>query len=518
MKTLIVESTMFYQKFLENIFHEKGIETETVKSGQDALTIIEQEQFDLVCLALNLPDVYGIDLCKRMRTHESAQFIPIILLTSNADEAIIKNGLNAGVTEIFEKTEFETMRTTIHEFVAHVDKVFHGHVLYVEDSVMMAVTTLKLLHKMKLHVDHYKNASDALEVFKEKDYDLIITDILVEGRMSGIGLIRAVRAFSDEKSKIPILAISGLDDTARKIEILRQGANDYVQKPIIEDEFAMRIGNLITNKHLFDQVRTQKVELFKHRNHLQELVNEKTEHLKIAKEQAETANKTKSAFLANISHELRTPLNVIIGFSELILEEIEAMELEICQDVQSIHKAAVGLASLINSILDISKIESGTASCQAESFLMDDFIIEVAQLMRPQIETNGHSFAVVANETLGVIETDRNKLLQIMINLLGNARKFSANGEISLIACNKIIDDAKVLTLSVVDNGIGIEKDKLDLVFEPFTQADNSSTRKYGGVGLGLSIVKTYCSIIGANIDVKSELGKGSEFTINLPS
>lgn len=502
---------------MENIFREKGIETETVTNGKDALTSIEQNQYDLVCLALNLPDIHGIDLCKKIRKYQATQFIPIILLTSNADENIIKSGLNAGVTEIFEKAEFQVMRKSIHEFVSHVCKVFDGRVLYIEDSMMMVVTTLKLLNRMKLHVDHSKSASDAFEMFKENDYDLIITDILVEGRMSGIGLIRAVRAFSGEKSKIPILAISGLDDTARKIEILRQGANDYVQKPIIEDEFSVRIGNLIANKHLFDQVKAQKIELYKHRNHLQELVNEKTEHLRIAKEQAEKANATKSTFLANISHELRTPLNVIIGFSELILEDMQEAEMGICQDVHSINKAAIGLASLINSILDISKIESGTAACESESFAMDDFMCELEQLMRPQIESSGHSFAVTIEQSLGVIKSDRNKILQIMINLLANAKKFTEHGEIRLIASKKITNDAKIIMLSVLDNGVGIEKEKLRLIFEPFTQADNSSTREFGGVGLGLSIVKSYCDIIGADIEVTSEVGKGSEFSLRLP-
>ncbi|MCA9635567.1 MAG: hypothetical protein KC420_05970 [Myxococcales bacterium] len=234
-----------------------------------------------------------------------------------------------------------------------------------------------------------------------------------------------------------------------------------------------------------------------------------------ARDQALAASTAKSAFLATMSHELRTPLNAIIGYSELLLEEHD--DPSIRGDVKRIHGAGAHLLVLINDILDLSKVEAGKTEINVEAIAIAALLDGIADTLGPTIERGGNRLELEVSGDVGLIESDLTKVRQILINLIGNAAKFTHDGEIRVIARSIEAAGAPGVEVSVEDTGIGIPADKLATIFDPFVQADASTTRRYGGTGLGLAITRRFCEMLGGTLTVVSEVGKGSRFTVWLP-
>ncbi len=240
-----------------------------------------------------------------------------------------------------------------------------------------------------------------------------------------------------------------------------------------------------------------------------------------ARREAEAANSAKSQFLASMSHELRTPLNAIIGYSEMVQEEVEEMgHATVAADVGKIRTAGRHLLTLINDILDLSKIEAGKMDLYLETFPLGALVDEVASTVQPLVEKNANRLEVRCAPDLGTMHADLTKVRQMLLNLLSNACKFTKDGTIILDATrerdNGAVKDRIVLRVS--DTGIGMTPEQMDRLFEAFAQADKSTSSKYGGTGLGLAITKRFCHMMGGDVSVESERGKGSAFTIHLPA
>jgi signal transduction histidine kinase/HAMP domain-containing protein len=231
-------------------------------------------------------------------------------------------------------------------------------------------------------------------------------------------------------------------------------------------------------------------------------------------DQLEAANKHKSQFLANVSHELRTPLNSIIGFTRLVLRKTEG-QIEKLQkeNMQKVLISSEHLLNLINGLLDLAKIESGKMEAYVETFKLDDVMRMATTTVEPMLKNGRVKLITEIAPDLPPLKTDRDKLKQSVLNLLSNAVKFTEKGEIKVAAWR----DNGSLKLTVSDTGIGMKKEALDLIFDEFRQADMSSTRRYGGTGLGLAIVRRFINLLGGEIAVESEEGKGSKFTITMP-
>ena len=228
------------------------------------------------------------------------------------------------------------------------------------------------------------------------------------------------------------------------------------------------------------------------------------------------ASQHKSQFLANMSHELRTPLNAIIGVSEMLREDAEALQ----QDVEPLDRvlgAARHLLALINDILDLSKIEAGRMELQLEDFALAPLIDGVVKTVEPLAAKNANHLAVRCDGAIGSLHADSMRLRQALLNLMSNANKFTERGTITVHAQQAQENGCDRVTIAVADTGIGMTAEQMGKLFQEFSQADASTTRKYGGTGLGLAISKRFCQMMGGDITVESEVGRGSTFTIRLP-
>jgi signal transduction histidine kinase/CheY-like chemotaxis protein/HAMP domain-containing protein len=317
---------------------------------------------------------------------------------------------------------------------------------------------------------------------------------------------------------IAVIELGGFDKPSPEAREYLSSIQEQLAIGLTNATALVQLENLVSElKKLNDDYLKQNEQITKQNEKLIELhkeLKDKADELARQKEKAEESTKMKSQFLANMSHELRTPMNSILGLTELILES-STVKGKNKERLEVVLKSGKRLMNLINDILDLSKIEAGRMDIREDQIVLDELIEDVDNAIMPLALNKNIEFRVKRDINTHIhINTDKGKVTQVLINLLGNAVKFTDKGHVEL---GVSAPDQNTLKFDVVDSGIGMSQDSLQIIFEEFRQVDGTTTRKYGGTGLGLTICKKIADLLGGNITVKSEVGKGSVFTFTIP-
>ncbi len=327
-------------------------------------------------------------------------------------------------------------------------------------------------------------------------------------------------AVTREPVQIPDIGQEGAYSGPLRDVLLRTGTRALLAVPLLREDHL--IGGLTVNKKAPGEFSPEVVDLLKTFASQSALAIQNArlfQEIGDKSRQLEVADRHKSEFLANMSHELRTPLNAIIGYSEMLQEDAADLGAEqFTDDLKRINAAGKHLLELINAVLDLSKIEAGKMDLYLETFDVAGLVRDIAAVIQPLAAKNANRLDVRCPDAVGTMRADLTKVRQALFNLLSNACKFTDRGAISLAVAREAIDHQDWMVFSVTDTGIGMTSEQLAKLFEAFTQADAATTRRFGGTGLGLALSRRLCRMMGGDVTVESELGRGSTFTIRLPA
>jgi signal transduction histidine kinase len=488
-RVLIIDSSTLFHDILNKVFLSMDMTPVFFEHAAQALKVLEAEQFDCICLSMYMADGDGITLTKAIRSIKKQAFTPIFLLTAEESQDIYQRALASGVTEVFNKQNIIQLINFIQRFTLQQHNI-SGHVLYIEDTLSQQQMITKMFNNKGLTVDAFSSAEEAWHSYIHNDYDLVVTDIIVKGNMTGMALTNRIRRLGGEKGDVPILAITAFDDISRRIELFYLGISDYVIKPIIEEELIARVRHLIKGKQFYMESLKQK-----HR--------------------AEEADIAKSEFIAHMNHELRTPLNAIQGYSTLIMNDAEGgLSTDQKENLDEIQHAGRHLLELINDISDISKIEAGIVDINIKiDFLSNIVDTSINRLMPLAKKSNIEILPYTIQDSLQV-QSDPLRLHQVLINLLSNAIKYnSKNGTVEIL-CQNLKNG--FVRLGIKDTGNGIDETEQVNLFKPFNRLGHGT--EIEGTGLGLVISNRFMELMSGTIELDSKKGQGSTFWITIPT
>lgn len=385
-----------------------------------------------------------------------------------------------------------------------------GRILIVDDTPANILLLRRILRQAGYtHVEELTDSRQVLARLREFQPDLVLLDLHMPHR-DGVEVLVELREELPPEAYLPVLVISADTLQFARNSVLQYGAQDFLGKPFDQTEVLLRVRNLL-------QTRFLHLQLLRQNQLLEERVRARTRELETALEAAEAATRAKSQFLANMGHELRTPLTAMRGSLTLLGRLLgEAVPAQAGRMLDLAASNSERLVRIIEDILYLQSVQSGSVEPKLAPVSLRTLVEEVAAGFETPREDGRVALRLEVPDGLPPVETDGDKLREVLRRLLENALRFTGEGSVTVRAA--VADGPHPVRVEVADTGIGIPADRLEAVFEPFEQADNSDTRKYGGVGLGLTIARALCERLGGRLEVESRPGEGSTFRVLLPA
>ncbi len=473
-------------------------EIDSAYSAKEGFEKLDKEQYDLIFLDYMLPDSDGISILQKIRCLGIE--VPVIFITSQGDAQIASQAILAGASDYMPKSLLTA--DGISHSVRNAIKLYESQNLRKKTELALKINAKRLSEAQKLaKIGSWEiNLNDGDVYFSEGMFSILELD---SKQKPSLSLIKScITSLTDlQLFESNLKEIVGREDEihfSHRI-MAKNGAVKHINQYItcINDDTNIPITILGTIQDISEQKQTEK-----------ELIQ--------AKNIAENSVKVKERFLTNMSHEIRTPMNGVMGFAR-ILEDTNLDENQM-QSIEAIKTAGDNLMVIINDILDFSKIEADMMTFESIQFSLSKTVKSVVELLLPSALKKN----IVLKETIDpqvndAIIGDPTRLSQILINLIGNAVKFTEEGQVELVVTKVSGSDlVSLINFNVIDSGIGIPADKVDSIFESFTQASDETTRKFGGTGLGLTITRKLVELQGGSIVVRSEIGTGSEFSFDI--
>ncbi len=495
-KILIIEDSRLMRTIMREPLEANGYQILEAQNGKEGLAIYEEHDPDCIVLDLKLPIMDGHEVLRHLRA--SGSDVPVIVATSDVQdttrELCNEVGVSTFLTKPFEGIALVAcvnmgiaMRGT--DLLSSQHSSRSVNILVVDDSQVMRQVIIHAISSEPWEIREASGGAQALEMIQQCKPDIVLLDQQMPG-LRGNDILKILKS-SDSTRDISVVIVTGESKDEMVKEALSLGAAEFISKPFSETVLVSRIQNVIRTRSLLLEQR-------------------------MLREAADSASRAKSRFLANMSHEIRTPMTAILGFADLLLDT--ASDPRSIEGLQTIQRNGHYLLEIINDILDIAKIESGKLDLEQIECSPAQVLSDVVSLMEVRASDKNQALEIEFDGPIPhTIRSDPTRLRQILINLVSNAIKFSETGTIRLVTrtLDASSSDPK-LQIDVVDSGIGMTDAQQSKLFQPFVQADASTTRKFGGTGLGLTISKRLAELLGGDLDVTSSLGKGSCFSVSL--
>ncbi|MFT5161845.1 MAG: PAS domain S-box-containing protein [Alteromonadaceae bacterium] len=618
LKVLIAEPSKTGRHIFSQLIARLGVEVTFTTSAKETYQQVAAQDYNLICLSQKLPDDEGINVCASLRKIEQYKTTTVLLVTPQKSSINYDFAFSNGVTQLIGRHELHRFSHAV-ELLIERNKPISGNVLLVEDSRSQAEYVSMLLQNMGLEVVVVCSAEQAMKEMRTTTFNLAIIDVVLAGNMTGVELVDYIRALPEPKNSLRVLAVSGYEDSSRRIKLFNLGVDDFMSKPIIREELIARVRGVLSQHYIVeaareneglsrslsqlldnspdiigrfdingyllfmnprmetelgvrveneigkhytklgladnilaiyeqaiaDLLRNKQVSSYQYEGknnidfdiqfspetvdgHLTSFICsarditrliELQKELLASKEAVELASEAKTRFLATMSHELRTSLNAISGFGQLISQKLQQPlndnTDELKEYLKLIGENAAHLTTLIDDVLDLSRIEAGKLNLDMEWVDAARLIEGLKASFECTCAERNIQLSVTASG-LGdpMIVIDRAKTLNILYNLIGNAIKFSHVGGAVTVEFSRANDQFGCV---VSDSGIGIPKDGLARICSPFEQLDNPRTRHYSGTGLGLSIVQKLTGFMSGSIAINSVEGEGTDCILTLP-